>query len=459
MLVGSERHPNSLGATGVPAFADELAHLCDETEGLLELSEALVDLAEDDFVLPDPPTPLVHDSIIALGRVTMGEVGREQDVFEEALGMPAGSDPIHLFTAALEERVVERTAELERERARLAAVVENMPLGLVIVDLEGKVQLANQPTLKILGVEGEIPEREWEVYDPNGRRYLPGDYPLARSLRTGEVVSAERISGIAANGSTVFVDVSSTQVLDSRGQVIGALAVLQDVTAQQHQERVEREFVTNAAHELQSPLAAIVSAIEVLQAGAKDSDERDVFLSHIERESARLARLTRALLILARAQSGAEAPRDEVVSLANLLTETATRLRLAPGVKVEVACDPEVGVLTNRELLEQAVANLAENAAKHTSAGRIVLGAQQQNGTVEITVSDTGSGIAEAERSRVFDRFYSGPVGAHAGFGLGLAIVGAAADALGGEVELESSVGSGTVVRLRLPHAASLTSP
>ncbi len=368
------------------------------------------------------------------------------------------SDPIHLFTAALEERVIERTAELEAERARLAAVVENMPAGLVIVDLEGKVQLANQPALKILGVQGEIPEQGWEVYAPDGRRYAPEDYPIFRSLRTGEVVSGERVSVTAADGSAIIVDVSSTPVLDSSGQAIGALALFQDVTAQQRQERVEREFVTNAAHELQSPLAAIVSAIEVLRAGAKDSEERDVFLAHIERESARLARLTRALLILARAQSGAEAPRDEVVSLANMLNETAARLRLAPDVEVEVACEPEVGVLTNRELLEQAVANLAENAAKHTSAGRIVLGARQLDGTVEITVSDTGSGIAAAERSRVFDRFYSGPVGANAGFGLGLAIVGAAADALGGEVELESSVGTGTVVRLRLPYPASLTS-
>jgi PAS domain S-box-containing protein len=378
---------------------------------------------------------------------------------KQALDERAASDPIHLFTAALEARVVERTAELEEERARLAAVVENMPAGLVIVDLEGEVQLVNKPALKILGGDGNFSDREWEVYGVDGRRYLPEEYPIDRTLRTGEVVSAERMSLAAADGSTIFIDVSSTPVLDSSGQAIGALALFQDVTAQQRQERVEREFVTNAAHELQSPLAAIVSAIEVLQAGAKDSEERDIFLAHIDRESARLARLTRALLILARAQTGAEAPRDEVVSLANMLTETAARLRPAPNVQVEVSCEPEVGVVTNRELLEQAVTNLAENAAKHTSAGRIVLGAQQRDGIVEITVSDTGTGIAAAERSRVFDRFYSGPVGTDAGFGLGLAIVGATADALGGEVELESSVGTGTVVRLRLQHAASLTSP
>jgi PAS domain S-box-containing protein len=354
----------------------------------------------------------------------------------------------------------QQAAALDEDRARLAAIVENMPAALIIVDLDGNIQLANERALKILGVDGEIPQREpqeWDVRTLEGRRYRPDELPLTRSLRTGEVVTNERLTLVAMDGSRIFVDASSAPVLDSTGQSIGALSLFQDVTEQERLERAGREFVTNAAHELQSPLAAIVSAIEVLQSGAKDSDERDVFLGHIERESARLARLARALLVLARAQIGFEAARDEIVPVQQLLTETVARLRVVPGVEVEVDCGREVAVVTNRELLEQAVANLAENAAKHTSAGRIVLGAAEREGGVEITVTDTGSGIAAAERSRVFDRFHRGPVEKEAGFGLGLAIVGAATDALSGEVELQSSVGAGTVVRLWLPNAASLT--
>lgn len=366
----------------------------------------------------------------------------------------------HAGRLADEVPAEQKAAGLDEDRARLAALVENMPAGLIIVDLDGNVQLANDQALKILGVEGEIPDREmreWDVRTLEGRPYGPDELPLARSLRTGEVVNNERMTLIAMDGSTVFVDASSAPVLDSAGQPIGALSLVQDVTAHERLERAEREFVTNAAHELQSPLAAIVSAIDVLQSGAKDSADRDVFLGHIERESARLARLVRALLILARAQIGFEAGRDELVPIQQILTEAVARLRVAPGVEVEVDCGQEVAVVTNRELLEQAVANLAENAAKHTNAGRIVLGASERDGGVEITVTDTGSGIAAAERSRVFDRFYRGPVDKDAGFGLGLAIVGAATDALGGEVDLQSSAGAGTVVRLWLPNAASLT--
>jgi signal transduction histidine kinase len=222
------------------------------------------------------------------------------------------------------------------------------------------------------------------------------------------------------------------------------------------QERAEREFVTNAAHELQNPLTAIVSAIEVLQAGAKDTPERDVFLDHIERASQRLARLMRALLILARAQSAAEAPRTQLVALRPLLLDIASWLRTGAAVTTHVSCAPHAAVLTNRELLEQAVFNIAENAAKYTAKGTIVLEAVVARGEAEIRVTDTGQGIAEADLERVFDRFYRGNGAAEEGSGLGLAIARASVEALGGDVSLDSAPGKGTVVRLRLPLAANL---
>jgi len=232
-----------------------------------------------------------------------------------------------------------------------------------------------------------------------------------------------------------------------------------DESASARKEVAEREFVTNAAHELQSPLTAIVSAIEVLQAGAKDTPERDVFLDHIERASARLARLARALLVLARAQTGAEAPRTELVSLESLLQDVASRLKPIEGVQVTVSCPSEAAAITNRDLIEQAVLNVAENAAKYTARGRIELAAEVSNGRAEIRVSDTGRGIPAAEQSRVFERFYRGQGTGGGGSGLGLAIARAATEAAGGEVELESTLGKATLVRFRLPQGASLLDP
>jgi signal transduction histidine kinase len=117
---------------------------------------------------------------------------------------------------------------------------------------------------------------------------------------------------------------------------------------------------------------------------------------------------------------------------------------------VQVRCGPDVAVIANRPLLEQALANVSENAAKYTS-GDIVLSAQGGNGRVTIEVADEGPGIPPTHRAHLFERFYrADDVGT--GFGLGLSIVHAAVEALGGELELDSGA-SGTRVSITLPGA------
>ncbi|HMB18455.1 MAG TPA: PAS domain S-box protein [Gaiellaceae bacterium] len=365
---------------------------------------------------------------------------------------------LQLLTTELEERVRERTEALAEERARLAAVVENMPAGLIIVDHDGNTQLVNERAIEILGVpaEGKVSDWEREAYRTDGSRYDVEDYPLTRALQSNEVVANERMEVVTTGGSFKFVDAAAAPVLDTNGHTIGALALYQDVTTQEGQERAEREFVTNAAHQLQSPLAAIISAIDVLQAGAKEEPERDVFLAHIERETHRLARLAQALLVLARAQTGVEAPRDEVVPLAPLMSEVASSIRPAEGVEIEISCPDDLALITNRQLVEQALLNVVDNAAKYTKRGRISLSGQVVEGAIEIEVADTGAGIAADEQPQVFDRFYRGSTNGAPGFGLGFAIVRSAVEAVDGELELSSSEESGTTVRVRLPRAATM---
>ena len=226
-------------------------------------------------------------------------------------------------------------------------------------------------------------------------------------------------------------------------------ATSQDVTERERRERAERDFVTNAAHELQTPLAAITSAIEVLQAGAKTrAADRDRFLGHIEDASRRLDRLTRALLVLARAETRDEPVRREVVAVAPLLRAVARDLPRER--EVEIRCEPDVAVIANRPLLEQAIANLGHNALKHTR-GRVVLSGEHVGSRVAIRVHDSGQGIPPEARARVFDRFYRADDAAE-GFGLGLAIVAAAVSALEGELAFATSE-AGTTVTITLPAA------
>lgn len=338
----------------------------------------------------------------------------------------AMEDELRLLTSELEARVEERTRELDAQRARLAAVIDQIPAGLTIVGTDGRVVTANAEARRLLG--GRLDE-EFEA----GRTELAHE-----------------------DGTCVALDVDIAPIVDRGGRRVGAVRLFQDVSERENKERAQREFVTNAAHQLQSPLAGILSAIEVLQAGAKDGSERDVFLDHIERESNRLAGLTRALLVLARAQTGYEAPKDQLVALEPLLSEAREAMRPAAGVSVEVNCPDDLAVVTNRELVEQALMNVADNAAKYTAKGEIALSARPVDGGVEIAVSDTGPGIPWDEQQRVLERFYRRSVNRSDGFGLGFAIVRSAVEALDGELELAEREQGGTVVRIRLRQAASL---
>jgi signal transduction histidine kinase len=357
-----------------------------------------------------------------------------QDVSERA----ASEQRLRMLASALEERVLERTDELERQRAQLEAVVDQLPVGLVIVDASSeRVLTMNDEAARIMAAAGGSAEA----------------LALEPVLVKGEAVLGERLEIEHPEHGSFTLLVNAAPVRDRSGRIVSAVATIQDVTSAERRERAEREFVTNAAHELQSPLAAITSAVEVLQAGAKDTEDRDLFLGHIDREALRLGRVVRALLTLARTQTGVEGARAELIVICPLLEAIAERKKPAESVELSVDCPTDLAVLANRELLEQAITNLLRNAVKYTAEGSIRLTGAARDGQVEIGVADTGIGIPVDSLPRVFDRFYKADP-QHEGFGLGLSIVQASVGVMGGELEIDSSPGRGTTVTITLPSGA-----
>jgi signal transduction histidine kinase/HAMP domain-containing protein len=330
---------------------------------------------------------------------------------------------------------------LEAERDRLRLLLERLHEGVLTIDQDLVVHFANTEARRILGGrlrEGdELPE-PWHGFGL--REFAQGLFDERASVTQVHVTPDEQhaygVVGIPSQPDTDW-----------------ALLVVDDLTEQERRELAEREFVSNAAHELRTPLTTIIGAVEVLQAGAKeDPAERDRFLGHIEREAGRLARLARAMLTLARAHSGQEQPRIEPVELAPLLREVAAGLQPHTGVAVDVEVADGLAVQANRDLLEQALRNLGENAAKHTARGSVALRAYRNGNSVTVEVEDSGPGISPEVQRHVFDRFYRGERDAH-GFGLGLAIVRESVRTLGARIELDSSPGHGTVFRILLAPA------
>jgi signal transduction histidine kinase/HAMP domain-containing protein len=330
---------------------------------------------------------------------------------------------------------------LEAERDRLRLLLERLEEGVLTIDQDLVVHFANTEARRILGGrlrEGDALPEPWRDF---GLREFAQSLFDDRARVTQVHVTPDEQHAYGLVG------------IPSQPETDWALLVVDDLTEQERRELAEREFVSNAAHELRTPLTTIIGAVEVLQAGAKeDPVQRDRFLGHIERESGRLARLARAMLTLARAHSGQEPPRVEAVELAPLLREVAAGLRPHTGVAVDVEVTDGLTVEANRDLLEQALRNLGENAAKHTARGSVVLRAYGDGHTVTVEVEDSGPGISPEVQRHVFDRFYRGERDAH-GFGLGLAIVRESVRTLGGRIELDSSPGEGTVFRILLTPA------
>jgi signal transduction histidine kinase/HAMP domain-containing protein len=330
---------------------------------------------------------------------------------------------------------------IEAERDRLRLLLERLHEGVLTIDQDLVVHFANTEARRLLGGrvrEGDPLPEPWQSFEL--REFAHGLFDERASVTQVHVTPDEQ------HAYTVVG-------IPSQPETDWALIVVDDLTEQERRELAEREFVSNAAHELRTPLTTIIGAVEVLQAGAKeDPAERDRFLAHIEREAGRLARLARAMLTLARAHSGQEPPRVEAVELAPLLRDVAAGLQPHVGVAIDVEAEDGLAVQTNRDLLEQALRNLGENAAKHTVRGSVALRAYGNGTTVTVEVEDSGPGISPEVQRHVFDRFYRGERDA-LGFGLGLAIVRESVRTLGGRIELDSSPGQGTVFRILLAPA------
>jgi signal transduction histidine kinase len=333
------------------------------------------------------------------------------------------------------ERHVVLVRELQFHR-----LLTRLPQGVIVLDMQLGVEYANPAARRMLGPAnvrtGEPLRDPWP--EPSLRE-------LAASLFTAQPAVGKHL--VPVGETTVSIEgVPSAQAPT-------AVLLVDDVTDRERARQAERQFVENAAHELRTPLAAIISAIDVLEGGAvEDEGSRGQFLGHIRTQSERLRRLSTSLLSLARVQAGVENLHLDLIAVKPLLDDIAAGLEVGPGVAVEVRAPADLAVLGDRDLLHHAVGNVAVNACKYTLAGRVSLVARDLGKAAEIEIVDTGPGMSVQARRYAFDRFYRSSDGTSTGFGLGLAIAREAVQALDGALDLDSGP-SGTTVRIWLPNA------
>ncbi len=353
--------------------------------------------------------------------------------------------------------------EVSEDRAQLLAMLASMVEGVMVLDCRGTVLQVNPALERMFLIRGSEArgKAHWEAIRHQELNQFIRQVLETRQNHSGEIT-------IVPSGRTLQIEASAAG--GQRENEACVVLVLHDITALRRLEKVRKDFVANVSHELRTPLTSIKGYVEALQDGAKDDPEMATrFLNIILEQSERLNLILEDLLQLSQIESGQVSFKRAPVQLSAVVDRTLALIKpLADkkGHQLTVALPADLpSVLGDEERLVQVLTNLLDNAVKYTPAnGTIQVAAcrvaapslaagRPEHPMVELTVTDTGLGIPEADRPRVFERFYrvdkarSRELG---GTGLGLAIVKHIVEGHGGTVWVEGNepIGSRFIVRL-----------
>ncbi len=335
----------------------------------------------------------------------------------------------------------------DTERARLAAVLEQMTDGVLMTDEAGRVTFVNPAA-----------ERLFE------RAETSLGASMTEVLRHHELVQAWRRSQQTGEIQTASVELPRRRqylhlvVIPDRHTSGGSLLLAQDLTRIRRLETVRQDFISNLSHELRTPLASLKALTETLQDGALDDPPAARrFLKRIETEVDALAQMAAELLQLSRIESDQMTLDQRAVAPLDLLSMAEERMRLQAqraGLTLHVDCPSNLpAVRADAARLGQVLVNLIHNAIKFTPAGGVVtLLAEAGSGVVRFGVRDTGAGIPADDLPRIFERFYkTDRARSSGGTGLGLSIARHIVEAHDGKIWAESLEGAGSTIYFTIP--------
>ena len=335
--------------------------------------------------------------------------------------------------------------ELREKTDEFTQITGSMREGLVLLDEHGSILSINAAAQALFGADAQCVGRDFLTIE---RSHEISAAIQAAAADGHSEVRAERA------GRVYQFDISR---ITSDGKFLGTVILAFDITEQEFAERNRREFTANVSHELKTPLQGIIGSAELIENGMVKPEDLPRFVGHIHAEAARLVTLIDDIIRLSQLDEGDAMP-TEPVDLLAVSQEAAENLHdaaAARNVTVSVTGQPAVlpGV---RRLIYEIVYNLCDNAIKYNrDGGRVDVMVAADAGGSSITVADTGIGIAPEHQSRVFERFYrvdKSHSKASGGTGLGLSIVKHAVQYHHGRIELESTPGTGTTIRVVFPN-------
>lgn len=352
------------------------------------------------------------------------------------------------------------TSDLASRRL-LEHVIAQMPVSVVVAEApSGRVIVANRATAAVVGSENAaaLSIRDWSTgrfLHGDGSPYRPSEWPLARSLATGDVVTDERVE-IREAGAARWASVSSAPLRDKSGRIVAAVATASDITAGREAELARDAFIGILSHELRTPITTIFGGSKALMRPGRLTDPVAAELAQdIAAEAERLQRLVEDLLVLSRVERGADMTVGDPVLLQRLVPRiVAYEEARWPGRRFELSLPPALPPISGDDsYIEQILRNLLSNAAKYGPAeGGIGIDVALDDDEVIVRVTDEGPGFAPGDEESVFGLFYRAPsaVRTAPGAGIGLYAARALVTAIGGRIWAASREGGGAEVAFAL---------
>ena len=351
--------------------------------------------------------------------------------------------------AELRQRHQGQTLRMQTQQETL---FNSMIEGLLLLDADGRIQLANRAFVQLFGAAADL----------RGKTVLEvlRQHELAELVE--KVASQKQVLGYELNLgglSERWLQINAAGVFNAAEKKQGTIVVFHDLTRLKQLERTREEFVANVSHELRTPLSLIKGYVETLLDGAKDNPEvATKFLQTIQRNSERLQFLIEDLLTISELESGRITMNLQSVRLRSLVDRVLEDFKTQAGARhVELKNDvPDLTAFADSDRLQQVLGNLIGNAIKYgRSNGHVGVSGNLLNGTaIELCVQDDGPGIPAESLERVFERFYRADKARsreQGGTGLGLSIVKHIVQSHGGKVWAKSDLGKGAAFYFTLP--------
>ena len=363
-------------------------------------------------------------------------------------------DEIEALSGALSEMTLALKRNIEditEKNSRLQAVFRAVPGGILAVDNDEVVTMANPAAVKMFSISGA----------PEGKHFLE----VTKHQKLESVIrDAMRANGVVEREITIIRGMEDIHLqvfavsVGHKGAAYGVILLAQDITRIRKLENLRSDFAANVSHELKTPLTVISGFIDTLKDPDITKKDAARFLDIISMESERLTRLIDDVLLLSDIENAGGAPAARI-DIRNGVREAAELLESKAAEKgVELITElPESQILVaaDQDRIKQMVINLLDNAIKYTPSGGIVRTTLSMDaGRCKIRIQDTGIGIPRENLPRLFERFYrvdKSRSRALGGTGLGLAIVKHIVSLLGGHITVDSVVGEGTTFEVYLP--------